>query len=115
MRIAKPPRRLYYSLERVAQLTGVSAQQIQQWLEEFSQLKAVRSKGGSHYFREADLSLIFRLKTLLIEEGRSVKEARSELKRPSPAAGDGRSPQFRRLLAEAKLELREILDLLGDA
>lgn len=112
MRIQKPKKKLYYSLRQAAQMLEVSDSVLKSWEKDFPQVKPVRNRAGNRYYLEKDLAVLFYIKKLLFEEKLTIPEALDKLKQSRRDAIAGMDFKVRQALAEVKLELAEILNLL---
>lgn len=114
MSIQKPPKKLYYSLRQTAAMTGLSVAVLKNWEKEFPELQPARNRAGNRHYTDSDLTLLFRIKELLIEKKLSPEETRERLRRnPSrPAPELSEIVRLKKVLAEIKLEVEEILILL---
>jgi DNA-binding transcriptional MerR regulator len=72
------PDKLYFRIGEVAQLVGVDAHVLRYWESEFK-IKPHRSSSGQRLFRKQDLSRLYRIKTLLHDEGYTIAGARRVL------------------------------------
>jgi DNA-binding transcriptional MerR regulator len=114
MFIQKPINKLYYSLRQAAEMSGMTSSVIKRWEEEFSQLKPARNRAGNRHYTEKDLDLVFLIKELLLEQKLSVDEVREHLKNHKTQLHEKEAIGLKRILAEVKLEIQEIMDLIRD-
>src|SRR5215510_3133205 len=94
------PRKLFYKLHEVCELTDTQPYVLRFWESEFTQLAPTRGPGGQRMYRRRDIDLVLRIKRLLNEEGQTIAAARERLGMP----GDGPGPlhdMFEPPLAEA--------------
>jgi DNA-binding transcriptional MerR regulator len=114
------PRKLFYKLNEVCQITDTQPYVLRFWESEFSQLAPQRSRTGQRLYRRKDIDLVLSIKKLLYEEGFTIAGARQKLgigEPPGsmeslfdPPAPTARAPvRASRVLAE---ELEEILRLM---
>lgn len=88
------PKKSYYKLPEVCELTDTQPYVLRFWESEFPQLAPEKSRSGQPIYRRGDLDLILRIKKLLYEEEYTIAGARQRLeqesggKRPKEA-GDG--------------------------
>lgn len=113
MYIQKPTKKLYYSLRQVLEMAGVTESVIKRWEEEFPQLKPARNRAGNRHYTEKDLALIFLIKELLLIQKLSIDEAREHLKNHNAQIQENEAIELKLALAEVKLEIQEIIDLIG--
>ncbi|HZM70873.1 MAG TPA: MerR family transcriptional regulator [Candidatus Cryosericum sp.] len=76
------PRKLFYRLNEVCQITDTQPYVLRFWESEFSQLAAQRSRTGQRLYRRKDIDLVLAIKRLLHEEGCSIASAREQLGMP---------------------------------
>jgi DNA-binding transcriptional MerR regulator len=122
------PRKLFYKLHEVCELTDTQPYVLRFWESEFSQLAPTRGPGGQRMYRRRDIDLVLQIKKLLNEEGQTIAAARDRLGMPgegapplhglfepppAPAAAVPRAPSLEAKTARAVAAgLRELLDLL---
>lgn len=88
------PKKAYFKLPEVCELTDTQPYVLRFWESEFPQLAPEKSRSGQPIYRRGDLDLILRIKQLLYEEEYTIAGARQRLeqesgrKRPMEA-GDG--------------------------
>ena len=114
MYIQKPTKKLYYSLRQVLEMVGVTESVIKRWEEEFPQLQPARNRAGNRHYTEKDLTLIFLIKELQLTQKLSVEEARKHLKKHNAQTHENDAIGLKLTLAEVKLEIQEIMDLIGE-
>jgi len=74
-----PPKRLFYKIGNVCDLTGTQPYILRFWESEFPQLAPQKSRSGQRLFRERDIETVRRIKKLLYEEGYTIAGARKRL------------------------------------
>ena len=82
------PRKLFYKLHEVCELTDTQPYVLRFWESEFSQLAPTRGPGGQRMYRRRDIDLVLQIKKLLNDEGQTIAAAREKLGMP----GDGGAP-----------------------
>ncbi|MFO7654231.1 MAG: MerR family transcriptional regulator [Candidatus Krumholzibacteriia bacterium] len=70
------PRKLYYTISEVAELTGVKPHVLRYWESEFSTLRPGKGRSGSRRYRRTDIDEVLAIKTLLYDEGFKIAGAR---------------------------------------
>src|SRR5207237_6211890 len=60
--------KLYYRIGEVESLTGVPAYVLRYWESEFKLLRPKKNPAGQRVYRQRDLDLVRRIKTLLYDE-----------------------------------------------
>lgn len=75
----EPPKRLFYKIGNVCEMTGTQPYILRFWESEFPQLAPQKSRSGQRLFRERDIETVRRIKQLLYEEGYTIAGARKRL------------------------------------
>lgn len=114
MRIEKPTPKLLYPLREVSRMSGVSPNVIKRWEVLFPQIKPVRNRAGNRSYLEKDLKLIFYIRDLLYVQHLSEEEVTEKLKHYQSLKDNENPAYFKQLLAEIKMEVEDIRDLLSD-
>jgi DNA-binding transcriptional MerR regulator len=101
--------KLYYRIGEVEATTGVPAYVLRYWESEFKLLRPKKNPAGQRIYRQRDVELIRRIKTLLYDERLTLEGARKRL-----LAEARRSPQLEFRLREAAYAeaLRRVRDRL---
>src|SRR5437870_1541036 len=76
------PRKLFYKIGEVCQLTDTQPYVLRFWESEFSQLAPNKSRSGQRLYRRKDIDLVLQIKRLLYEEGFTIAGARKKLGMP---------------------------------
>lgn len=95
-------------------MTGLTEALLKRWEKEFPALKPLRNRAGNRYYTEKDLNLIFLIKELLLEKKLTLDEIRVHLKNRRFREEKDEAVGLKRTLAEIKLEVQEILELIGE-
>jgi DNA-binding transcriptional MerR regulator len=69
----------YYTIGEISEITGVKQTVLRFWEKEFKTLSPVKNKFGHRVYREKDIELILKIKSLLYEKGLTIKGARETL------------------------------------
>jgi DNA-binding transcriptional MerR regulator len=102
-----------YGIAQVSRLTGLKPFVLRYWESEFPMLEPVKGKTGHRLYREQDVELVKKIKTLLYDEGFTIAGARRHLQELAEATnGNGTalhdetvpSPEIDAAPAEAPLE-----------
>jgi len=112
MKIQKPKKKLYYSLRTAAEMLDLDETVLKKWEKDYPQLKPIRNRAGNRYYLEKDIALMFFIKKLVVEENLTPEEVREKLKDFKPGTDGTDSNLLLRTLAEIKVELHGILELL---
>ena len=71
--------KLYYRIGEVESITGVPAYVLRYWESEFKLLRPKKNPAGQRLYRQRDLDLVRRIKTLLYEERLTLEGAKKRL------------------------------------
>ncbi len=114
MRIEKPRKKLLYPLREVCRMTGLSPSVIKRWEKVFPQIKPVRNRAGNRSYPAQEVKLIFYIRDLIFVHKLSEEEAREKLKQYRVAQDTESPAYYKSLLAEIKMEVEEIRQLLNE-
>ncbi len=78
---AKKSPRAYRTIGEVAASIGVEPHVLRYWETQFSQLRPMKRKGGRRYYSTSDIAKIEIIKTLLHDEGYTIKGAAEYLRK----------------------------------
>ncbi len=116
------PKKLYYSISEVADITGVKAHVLRYWETEFPSLHPKKTRAGSRRYRQPDIESVLAIKDLLYVKGFKIAGARKALRAEKAADAAPAQPAqmamgFESMSAESQLafvrtELQAILDLV---
>ena len=73
------PKKLFYKIGEVCDITQVAPHVIRYWETEFSSLKPSKNSSGQRIYRFKDVDLIVLIKRLLYEEGYTIAGANKKL------------------------------------
>ncbi|WP_421998294.1 MerR family transcriptional regulator [Reyranella sp.] len=102
----------FRTISEVATELDVPQHVLRFWESKFSQVRPLKRGGGRRYYRPEDVDLLRRIRTLLYEDGYTIKGVQRLLKE-----GRGRLPQQQRLdiAAESALESLRIVSARAEA
>ena len=110
----------YQTISEVSVQLDVPAHVLRFWESKFSVLKPLKRSGGRRYYRTEDIQLLKSIKSLLYDEGYTIKGAQNSLKKRTSASGSAqtnvaeqRSSVMRQSAAEA--HLHKAVSLLEEA
>lgn len=110
--------RAYRTISEVAEDLGVATHVLRFWESRFSNIRPMKRSGGRRYYRPEDVDLLRQIKTLLYEEGYTIRGVQAYFKKGADAAA---LPEVARpadadtdWMADALAELRDIRALLDD-
>ena len=106
----------YQTISEVSVQLDVPAHVLRFWESKFSVLKPLKRSGGRRYYRTEDIQLLKSIKSLLYDEGYTIKGAQNSLKKRTPASetvqtnvSEQPSSVMRQSVAEAHLHKAESL------
>lgn len=70
----------FRTISEVADWLGVQAHVLRFWESKFTQVKPIKRAGGRRYYRPADMALLGGIKTLLHDEGLTIKGVQKTLR-----------------------------------
>ena len=102
----------FRTISEVAAELDVPQHVLRFWESKFNQVRPLKRGGGRRYYRPEDIDLLRRIRTLLYEDGYTIKGVQRLLKE-----GRGRLPQQQRLdiAAESALESLRIVSARAEA
>jgi DNA-binding transcriptional MerR regulator len=77
--VAEIAEKLYYRIGEVEEIAGVPAYVLRYWESEFKLLRPKKNPAGQRLYRQRDLELVQRIKTLLYDERLTLEGARKRL------------------------------------
>jgi DNA-binding transcriptional MerR regulator len=93
------PRKLFYKLQEVCELTDTQPYVLRFWESEFTQLAPTKSRTGQRLYRKRDIDLVLEIKRLLNDEGQTIAAAREKL-----GMGEGPAPLLEELFEPPPFE-----------
>ena len=69
----------YKTISEVSKVIGVPAHVLRFWENKFTQLRPMKRSGGRRYYSIEDITLLKQIKTLLYDEGYTIKGAKNTL------------------------------------
>ena len=76
----------YQTISEVSVQLDVPAHVLRFWESKFSDLKPLKRSGGRRYYRMEDIQLLRSIKSLLYDEGYTIKGAQNTLKKRTTAS-----------------------------
>lgn len=73
------PRKLFFKIGEVCQLTDTQPYVLRFWESEFPQLAPKKSRSGQRLYRRKDIDLVMEIKKLLYQDGFTIAGARKKL------------------------------------
>ena len=106
----------YQTISEVSVQLDVPAHVLRFWESKFSVLKPLKRSGGRRYYRTEDIQLLKSIKSLLYDEGYTIKGAQNSLKKRTSASESGQTDvaeqplsEIRQSVADAHLHKAESL------
>ena len=123
---SKIPNKLFFRIGEVCELTDTQPYVLRYWESEFPSLAPAKNNSGQRIYRRRDIETIFRIKTLLYEEGFTIAGAKKKLELEMKDDESGKLPDetltpgsisdpTREKIQEIKSELSDLLDFLDSA
>jgi DNA-binding transcriptional MerR regulator len=75
----------FRTISEAAEALGVAQHVLRFWETRFPQLQPLKRAGGRRYYRPADMALLHRIKTLLHDQGMTIRGAQLALAGKPPA------------------------------
>ena len=69
----------FRNISEVSSLLGIPAHVLRFWETRFNQIKPIKRSGGRRYYRPDDITLLKRIRSLLYDEGYTIKGAQASL------------------------------------
>ena len=110
----------YQTISEVSVQLDVPAHVLRFWESKFSDLKPLKRSGGRRYYRAEDIQLLRSIKSLLYDEGYTIKGAQNTLKKRTSASKSSEANVAEHPLSairqsEAEAHLHKAEALLEDA
>lgn len=109
--------KMFYQIRKISEITGIKPHVLRYWETEFPQLRPEKASTGQRIYRERDLKLILRIKTLLYDEKFTIAGAKRRLAaehRPDKLQMNLklglRENQLLNTILKVKRELQELLE-----
>ena len=110
----------YQTISEVSAKLDVPAHVLRFWESKFSALKPLKRSGGRRYYRTEDIQLLKSIKSLLYDEGYTIKGAQNSLKKRISASETSQTnvaeqPSSAMQQSEAEVHLYKAESLLEEA
>jgi DNA-binding transcriptional MerR regulator len=111
------PKKLFYRIQEVAQITGVKPHVLRYWETEFRQLSPRKDMNDQRRYTRADIDLVLRIKKLLYEERFTIAGAKRQLRQEASNGRDEIEDEAARgvnlqSLRALRRDISELLSLL---
>lgn len=102
----------YRTIKEVADELGVATHVLRFWETKFKELKPMKQQGGRRFYRPEDIALLRQIKTMLYDEGYTIRGVQAALKKKKKI---GEKPEASSVLVSRKLvsELQRIRQILN--
>lgn len=110
--------REYYSISEVCELVGLKPHVLRYWESQFPILNPSKNRAGNRVYQRKEIELILLVKHLLYTEKYTIDGARrklAQLRRGGETASESRRVLDREMIELLRTELREVLEILGEA
>lgn len=104
------PRKLFYKINEVASIVGVESYVLRYWETKFTMLKPERHGADERRYRQQDIDLLFRIRTLLYDEKFTIAGAVEQMK-INPKGDVEVQPEF---VAEASEPMAQIVEVKAE-
>jgi len=104
----------YYRIGEASRVTGVEPHVLRYWEKEFREIRPHRV-GRQRLYREADLEIIKKIKSLLYDEGMTIAGAKKKLRstgKKAKSLSQEKITEVNHILNQIRHELKTILDIL---
>ncbi len=113
----KPIKKLYYSISEVSKITGLKQYVLRYWETEFPELHPAKNRAGNRIYRDKDIDLIKKIKTLLYDDKFTIEGARHKLREEDELDNSQMRLHFGvskplKLIEEIRKEAEDVLLLL---
>jgi DNA-binding transcriptional MerR regulator len=116
-RVARQPKKVYYSISEVSSLCGIKPHVLRYWESEFSLLNPKKNRGGRRAYTETDIWVVREIKRLLYDERFTINGAKKKL---SGMRGSNRfqikipfdDHRVKDFISNVKNELEDLLKIL---
>ncbi len=108
------PEKIYFSIGEVSTMISVPQHVLRYWEDMFPTLRPPKRRTGNRAYRRQDIEKLQRIKSLLYEEGYTIKGARKRLREgifegDSPLANQSLSG----VISDIEAGLQKIVDMAG--
>ncbi len=102
--------KLFYKLDEVSRIVGLDAKVIERWEKEFPFFHVGQTGSGQKIFRPKDLTIILRLKELLVKEKLTLAGAKRRIEEEfgSRTSEPVHPDRLKKMLSEVRDRLQEI-------
>lgn len=105
-------KKLFYTIGEVSNITGVEPHVLRYWESLFRELSPGKNRAGKRIYRDSDIEIIRKLKSLIQDKKYSTAGARRVLREEKTASSEIRSES--RLPDDLIQDLSRVRDFLSD-
>lgn len=107
-------KKLYYSMGEVSELTGLAPHVLRNWEKSYAQLKPKKNSAGNRAYKEEEVQLIFKIKSLLEDNKYTSEGVKKVLNGENEVIPETASvsSDIRKDLTEMKVFLNRLLEKL---
>ena len=107
------PRKIYFSIGEVSTMLSVPQHVLRYWEDVFPTLRPPKRRTGNRAYRQQDIDKLRRIKSLLYDEGYTIKGARKRLREGILDDGDSQAGQsISGVISEIEAGLENIISML---
>ena len=107
------PKKLFYRIQDVAEITGLKPYVLRYWETQFKQLSPEKDSSDQRRYRQSDIDLVLRIRELLYDQKFTIAGARQHLKVKRSAAETSAVAPPTAELASIRAELNDLLNELS--
>ena len=107
----KDIKKLYYSIGEVSKMIGLKSYVLRYWETEFKQLAPPKNRAGNRTYRQKDIDLILKIKSLLHDKKFTIEGARAVISSKASNTNVAESID-RKIINQLKNELQQILQII---
>lgn len=116
-------KKLYYSIGEVSEMTDLKPYVLRFWETEFKQLNPPKNRAGNRTYRQKDIDLIQKIKSLLYDQKYTIEGARAKLDAETETDGSmdltvekdqSVTKEQKEVLLEMRRGLQEILEIIQE-
>lgn len=109
------PRKLFYRIQEVAEITGLKPYVLRFWETQFKELAPEKDQNDQRRYRQSDIEIILKIKHLLYEEKFTIAGARQHLRAQKPQKRTAKRSAPTRLttLKGIRAELYDLMNRLS--
>lgn len=108
------PRKLFYRIQEVSEITGLKPYVLRYWESEFTELAPEKDANDQRRYRQKDIEIVLRIKDLLYEQKFTIAGARKRLREEKRGVARRRSGATRReALRGIRAELCDLMNQLS--